>query len=291
LVDANFRVRNQYTLGVNILTVARLTDFALLVATLAMTRDVLLTLVLNICTRALTMIGLKALCENHPKAIHADNKLPSLSTAVGILVAARGQLGLSAYTALSVMGPQLAVSAFFSDGIAVAFNVHRTYMRIVAALANIVTASSWPILNNLHASGQFSELSAFLSRLITRSIVATTFTSIVLYAVAPWLFPVLFHGKISANSQFLLFIGLACIFNGGTTISQALYLATNLRSAFILAVFVLTGIELALIIFVGLYAGFLLALVVYALAEFTIMIFAIIGCSQTLKLERREQTR
>ncbi|MEZ2144655.1 hypothetical protein AAE026_20540 [Bradyrhizobium sp. DN5] len=291
LVDTNFRVANEYALGVNLLTVARLVDFVLLVSVLALTKDLLLSLLFNVCTRTLTIILLKTLAENRSGALSIGTKVPSPLIAIRYLRLALGQAGLSAYTALAVMGPQLVASSFFSDTVAVAFNVHRTYMRVVAALANIATASSWPVLNTLHASGRPSELAAFLSKLVSRSLGITSIASVFLFFGAPWAFSTLFHNKVPANSEYLVLIGLACVFNSGTTIAQALYLATNLRSTFVLIAFLLTATELVLMVVIGIHVGFTYGLLVYAAFELAVLISALIGCSRTIRREQQIQAK
>lgn len=286
LIDTNFRVSGEYTFGIKILSVARLADFISLVCFLALTKSVIVSLLLNVATRALIVVFLKAISERRERAMSPSMRTLNIRAAPRHIILARGQFGLSTYTALSAMGPQLVVSSFFPGPVAVAFNVHRTFLRIVTALVNIVTASSWPVLNEFHATGRYDDLTNFLKKLITRSIAASAILCLGLMAAAPPLFPILFHGKVTADYSYLIPIGLACVFNSGTTLAQTLYLATNLRSTALLIAILLTGAELALVTYVGLKAGFVRGLTVYAFIELLIMLLAIFGSRKTLQTQK-----
>ena len=286
LVDANFRAQDRYSVGTSILTTARAIDFLIISFVVVTTRDPLIALVSSLAGRLLTLAALKQLAELGQGAVLLSRPMLTKQEVGHHLVSAGGQLGLSAFTALSIMGPQLVLSAWFPDHLAVTFNVHRTYMRVTTTLVNVVAASSWPVLNRLYASGETSSLRRFLVRLSAQTLALGLLLFVILFFAAPILFPVLFHRKVIVNDYYLVLIGLACIFSGATTMAQTVYLATNLRSSYVLLALGLTLAELSVFVITGLSVSFVVSLLIYAVFELIIMIVAMFGSLHTLQKVR-----
>jgi O-antigen/teichoic acid export membrane protein len=128
------------------------------------------------------------------------------------------------------MGPQIVVSAVFDELTAVTFNTYRTYLRVLAAVVTVLTASSWPLQSSMFAERRVDELKTFLSWLMRRSLVLATTLGLVQVIVSGPVFEFLFRSKIPVDRFNMIVMLASVIVNCGISVQQSVFMATNLSS-------------------------------------------------------------
>lgn len=277
MADASFRAIGLYTLGTNILTGFRLADFIVSFAAVALTRSVEATLLVLLAYKIVASVVLFYVADRPANALRLSLNLVSMGDIVRAVYLARGQLLLSLYTAVSVMGPQLVVSASFSPTIAVMFNTHRTYMRLAAAVINVLNASAWPVLTSLFANKDSAAIRLFVQRHAGLGLLLAAGLAMALWLVSGPVFSFLFGDKVQLDPLALALIGLAVVLSCGTTIQQTMSLATNIPSRAAAVGIAIFAIGLALVSPVGHFVGIYWALAILAVVDAAVLAGTTVG--------------
>lgn len=227
LVDANFRARDRFALGTNIMSVSRIIDWTVLIGFLILTHNVGFAFELTAVFRLVSFcISVLVLNKRHPAMSFIFQSL-SLGEIGRQFWLARGQMNMAFTTAAITIGPQLIVSSVFSPTIAVSFNVTRTYMRLLTVGVNTVTAASWPLINKWHALSDYDALAAFLKKgVIYNSLLGLGLISL-LIVISPITLPILYGSKITIDLPDLILIGVAVLAVAHTTFVVSYYVSTN----------------------------------------------------------------
>lgn len=272
MVDASFRAVDRYARGTTILTGFRLAEFIVSFSAAALTRSVEAALLLLLAYKVAVALLLFWVSGRPNNAMRPDPRLVTVQDLLRTVHLARGQLLLSLYTAVSVMGPQLVVSAVFPPTVAVLFNTHRTYMRLAAALVNIVNASAWPVLTALFAERNGLAIARFTRRHAGFGTMFAAMAVLALWAASGPVFSALFGDRIALDPTALALIGLAVLLSCATTMQQTMSLASNIPSHAAAIGTVTFVLCLALLPSVGHLAGFHWSLVILVLIEAIVLV-------------------
>jgi O-antigen/teichoic acid export membrane protein len=282
MADASFRAIGLYARGTNILTGFRLAEFVVSFAAVALTRSVEAALLTLLAYKIIASVVLFYVADRPANALQLSLRLVSAADVARAVYLARGQLLLSLYTAVSVMGPQLVISASFSAAIAVMFNTHRTYMRLAAAVINVLNASAWPVLTSLFANKDLATIRLFAQRHAGLGLLLAAVLATALWLVSGPVFGFLFSDKVQLDPLALALIGVAVVLSCGTTIQQTMSLATNIPSRAAAIGIAIFALGLALVSPVGHVAGIYWALAILVAVEAAVFAGTTIGSFRQL---------
>jgi O-antigen/teichoic acid export membrane protein len=288
MFDANFRSMGIYQLGTNVLTCMRAIDWAAALVLIAVTRDVPTAINFLLIYKVLTTVGMSFAIQTINKTIKFDWHYVSFRRIGDLLALGQGQMLISAATATATMGPQIVVSTFLGDQVAVMFNIYRTYLRIVTMLVTLLSSASWPILSKLYAEGKLGELEDFLARLVRSSILGASLGGVILLIVAEPVFRSLFFGKVPVDHFFMSLILLSVLSNCGITLYQSLYLATNMTSGRLLAALVASAASICFMAVAARLFGFTASLIAEVLIDLLALTFMYLGTKLTLERLREQ---
>lgn len=245
LFDAGFRAADQYARGTNLLTLGRVTDWLAAIGLAFLTRDVTAAFAwLALYRIVLTLAGAMWLATRRG-GLAPTWAIPTRRDVRRLAQAARGQVVLSATNAASVMGPQIVVATLYDSATVVMFTTARTYLRLLAAGANVLTAAAWPLFGAMHARRDVAAMRDLLSTLLVRTIGLATVTGLALVAVSGPVFALAFRGTVEPVPPIMLLILASVVVNCAVSIEQSVFVATNLRARALGLSLVVTLAEIA----------------------------------------------